>query len=130
MNNSVKSLCIIFHDIHGICGSFPAVDNYWFLYFSRELQLADKPLLLYLMRFIIPIIIQTDLSDCNHFFVTAEFFHVLDLIFVKFSNLIRMHTDCSINMWILSGKCQNLLTGFISRTYIHDCSNFKIRHRF
>ena len=39
-------------------------------------------------------------------------------------------TDCSINIWILSGKCQNLLTGFISRTYIHDCSDSKIRHRF
>ena len=64
--------------------------------FGQQFQLADKPLLLYLMRFIIPIIIQTDLSHRYRLRMCRLLLEPGICLLVQPVDIARMHTHGGI----------------------------------
>ena len=86
-------------NIHRIFRRIPRMDNNRKLFLAGKLQLAPKPVALLLLhiRFLVPIIIQSDLTDRNRLLVLRLLRKPCEGFLIQSVNITRMHTDCCID---------------------------------
>ena len=93
----------ILHQIQCIFCRISAVDHKWKLFFARNLHLCQKHFLLdfMFMFFFMPVIIQTNLSDCHSFRQAGQLTYFFQSFLRHFFRIIRMNTERAINKRIL-----------------------------
>ena len=101
MYDSFHSRRIFLHNFHSIFRRIPAVDDDGHLGFPRKFKLADKPLFLHAMALMIPVIVQSDLSDCDNLVEFQEALHPVHMFFCERAHLIRVYADGSPDKGIL-----------------------------
>ena len=111
MDDRLHSRPVLLHDLHCVRGSLPAVDRGRHMLLRRKLKLTDKPVLLRVMPFLIPVIVQPDLTDGNDLLTSEQFFHPAELLFVQRSHLVRVYADHAIDKRILLRKLQDPIPG-------------------
>ena len=117
------------HDLHRICRSFPAVDQHRKIMLTCKFKLTDKPFFLQTMRFMIPVIIQSNLADSNNLFLIQKRFHPYKFLFVQRTDFIRMYADCGIHKRIFFHHFCHTCTGLISCRHIDDRADTIFFHR-
>ena len=112
MDYSGKAPGIFLHNLHGVGSGLPAVDQNRKSQLSCKLKLADKPFLLYIVRFMIPVIIQADLPYCNHFLPLCLLPYLNKRLHVKLSHFVRMNPYRRIHKGIILHHIYNPPAGF------------------
>ncbi len=93
-----------------------------------KFELPDKPFLLYLVRFIVPVIVQTDLADSDHLIPSEQFSHAGKPLLIQLPRVVWMDSHRRIHKGIILHHIRHSFAGRIGRADIHDRSHSVIRH--
>ena len=128
-HTSGRSGVLTFDQIKRILCGLAAVHNDRKIYLFCKLHLLFEPFLLKLVGLFIPVIIKTDLADCDCFFHGAHFSEMLHLHLIQFTDMIRMHADCRIDMRITHRKLHTVLCPLKTCTYVYNTADTLLFHR-
>ncbi len=130
MDHTADLLCMCFcHDVYGVLCRIPGVDNDGLFDLARQIQLSQEPLFLCLMIRLRPVIIQSDLSHRQAFFLLALLLQPGIGFLVQFRGLAGMHADCSVDVIVRVHQLQYFPAGRQARAYIHHSGDSLLRQR-
>ena len=129
MNYTAKSFCMLLHHLKRVRRRISAVNDDRKVEFPRQFKLPLEPFFLYLMRFVIPIIVKSNFSNCHNLISLALFSQICKFFLIQYSYFIRMHTYCRIDKWILLCQLYHFCAGLKSGTDINNRANAIFLHR-
>ena len=120
MDHGAHAGRVFFHDLHGVRGRLPAVDDHRHVFLTGNLQLADKPPLLYIMSGLVPVVIQADLACRHDLRQIQKRPHPLHVMLRERARLIRVDADGAVYEGILLRQLHDPVPGFQRGTCIYD----------
>ena len=123
MDHGTHAGRVFFHDLHGVRSRLPAVDDHRHVFLPGNLQLADKPPLLYIMSGLVPVVIQADLTRRHDLRQIQKRLHPLHVTLRERAGLVRMDADGAVYEGILLCQLHDPVPGFQRGTCIYDQSD-------
>ena len=124
MNNSTihSVLHIFFHNIQRILRGIAAMNHKRKLFLAGNVHLLAENLLLkkMLLFFLMPVIIQADLTHCHSFFHVAISTDLIQNSYIHLIRIIRMHTHGAVNGRIFLHQVINSVKMSHRSTHIHN----------
>ena len=124
-----RTRMLLSHNIQCILRRIPAV------YIDRKLcllchfQLFDKPPFLNIMRFFIPIIIQTNFSDHDRLRLFAKLCQHPELLLIQTAHIIRMNSDPCINKRVFFRQLLTCKDALHRGSYVNNATDPMLLHR-
>ena len=114
---------MLLHDVKGLLRSFAAVNDDRKIYLFGQLQLADKPLPLNLVRLGVPVVVEADLAHSHDLLPAGQLLHPLDFFLGKLSYMVRMNAHGTIDKRIFFRKLHSGCHAGKPGRHVHNGGN-------
>jgi hypothetical protein len=97
---------VLFDDQISVKDGFAHMDGYGQVEIVGDLDLPDEDAFLGLDLRFVPVVIETDLADCDHFLILGRRDQPIEIGIRNLMGAFGMETDSSIDVWVLAGDRQ------------------------